>query len=154
MILNLIKGIAGSYIDDMSVDSGEWQTHLRVIKRYLTAIRDSRLTLNLGKCEFGKNSVKYVGHIIGSGRHEFDPGRIQAVVEMRQPVTKKQTRQVLGIFGFFRSYIPDFSTIATPLTDLTRKDKPANVLWPEAHQRAFDDLKTDCVVHRVCPRLT
>ena len=45
------------------------------------------------------------------------------------------------MFGFFRSYIPDFSTLAKPLTDLTRKNEPANVLWTEAHQRAFDELK-------------
>ena len=45
------------------------------------------------------------------------------------------------MFFFFRSYIPDFSTIAKPLTDLTRKKEPANVLWTEAEQRAFDELK-------------
>ena len=85
----------------------------------MTIIRDSGLTLNLGKCGFGKNSAKYVGHIIGSSRHEPDPERMQAVVEMQRPANKKQTREVLGMSGFFRSYIPDFSTIAKPLTDLT-----------------------------------
>ena len=119
--------------------------HLRNMKRYLTAFRDSGLTLKLGKSEFGKNSVKYVGHIIRSGRHEPDPERIQVVVEMPRPITKKQTRQVLGMVGFFRSYIPDFSIIAKPLTDLTRKNEPANVLRTEAHQRAFDELE-----YRLC----
>ena len=98
-----------------------------------TAIRDSVLTLNLGKCEFCKNSVKYIGHIIGSGRHEPDPEHIQAVVKVPRPITKKQTHQVLGMFGFFRSYIPNFSTIAKPLTNLTGKNKPANVPWTEAY---------------------
>ena len=65
-----VKGIAESYVDDMEVHSGDWQTHLRDNKRYLTAIRDSGLTLNIGKCEFGQKSVKYVCHIIGSGRHD------------------------------------------------------------------------------------
>ena len=141
LILKPIKSIAESYVDDMAVHSGDCHTHLRDIKWYLTAIQDFGLKLNLGKCEFGKNSVKYVGHIIGSGRHEPDPERIQAVVEMPRPVTKKQTRQVLGMFGFFRSYISDFSTIAKPLTDLTRKNEPANVLWTKAQQRSFDELK-------------
>ena len=118
MILKPIKSIAESYVDDMAVHSGDWHTHLRDIKRYLTAIRDSGLMLNHGECKFGKNSVKYVGHIIGSGRHEPDPERVQAEVEMQRHTTKKQTRQVLGMFGFFRSYIPDFSTIAKPLTVL------------------------------------
>ena len=109
MILKPIKGIAESYVDDMAVHSGDQQTHLWDIKRYLTAIRDSGLTLSLGKCEFCKNSFKYAGHIIRSCRHEPDSERIQAVVEMHRTVTKKQRRQVLGMFGFFRSYIPDFS---------------------------------------------
>ena len=128
MLLKSIKSIAESYVDDMVFHSGDWHTHLRDIKMYLTAIRDSDLTLNLGKCEFRKHSVKCVGHIFGSGRHEPDPERIQALVEMPRPVTKKQTRQVLGMFGFFLPYIPDFGTIATHLTDLTRKNEPANVL--------------------------
>ena len=89
----------------------------------------------------GKNSVKYVCHIIGSGRHKPDPERIQAAVEMQRPATKKQTCQVLGMFGFFRSYIPHFSNIAKPLIDRTRKNEPANLLWTGAHQRAFDKLK-------------
>ena len=95
----------------MVVHSGDWHIHLRDSKRYLTANRDSGLTLNLGKCEFSKNFVKYVGHSIASGRHEPDPEYIQAVVEMLRPITKKQTHKVLGMFGFFRSYIPDFSTM-------------------------------------------
>ena len=86
----------------MAVHSGDWHIHLRDIQMDLTAIRDSGLTLNR-KCELGKNSVKYVGHIIGLGRHEPDPERIQAVVEMSRPVTKKQTRLVLGMFGFYQS---------------------------------------------------
>ena len=77
MILKPIKDIAESYVDDMAVHCGDWQTHLRDIKRYLTALRDFGLTLNLGKCEFGKISVKYVGHIIGSGRHDPDNERIK-----------------------------------------------------------------------------
>ena len=64
MILKPIKSIAESYVDDMAIHSCDWLIHLRDIKRYLTAIRDSGLTLNLGKCEFDTNSVKYVGHII------------------------------------------------------------------------------------------
>ena len=58
MILKQIKSIAEAYIDDMALQSGDWYTHLLDIKRYLTVIRDSGLTLNLGKCEFGKNFVK------------------------------------------------------------------------------------------------
>ena len=141
MILKPIKSIAGLYIDDMVVHSGNCHTYLRDIKRYLTTIRDSGVTLILGKCELGKNSVKYDGHIVGSGRHEPDPEHIQAVVEMQRPASKKQIRQVFGTFGFFRSYIPDFSTIAKPLIDLTWKNDPANVLWTEAHERAFNELK-------------
>ena len=72
MILKPIKSIAESYVCDMAVHSGDWHTHLRDIKIYLTAIRDSGLTIILAKCEFGKNSVKYVDHIVGSGRHEPD----------------------------------------------------------------------------------
>ena len=146
IILIPIKRIVESYVDDMAVHSDDRQTHLRDIKRYLTAIRDAGLTLILGKCEFRKNSVKYVGHIIRLGWHEPDPECIQAVVEMPRPVTKKQTHQVLGIFGFCRSYIPHFSTIAKPFNDLIGR---MNQLTSEAHQGAFDEL-TDRLCRAPC----
>jgi len=104
----------------------------------------SGLTLKLEKCEFAKPQVTFVGHIIGSGRHGHDPDKVACVVEnMKTHTTKKEVRQVLGFFSYFRSYTRDFAETAKPLTELTKKGVPHQIQWTREHQRAFDKLKSD-----------
>ena len=64
-----------------------------------------------------------------------------AVKNMKVPKTKKQVRQILGFFSYFRDYIPNFSAIAKPLTDLTSKRITNQIPWGCAEQKSFDDLK-------------
>ena len=78
---------------------------------------------------FAKGSIRYVGHILGSGRHGLDPSKVEAVSGLERPVTKEQVRQLLGLFGYFRSYVPMYSEIAKPLTDRTVKSKPNYLLY-------------------------
>jgi len=53
--------------------------------------------------------VKFVGHIIGSGQRRADPNKVSAVKGMKTPETKKQIRQILGFFSYFRDYIANFA---------------------------------------------
>lgn len=104
-------------------------------------MRESGLTLKLEKCKFAMPTVTFVGHCIGSGRHGPDPSKVACVESMKTPITKKEVRQILGFFSYFRSYIDKFAEIAKPLTDLTRKQVPNKFLWTDVHQQAFDLLK-------------
>ena len=125
----------------MAVHSDTLKLHVGHLKCFLDAILKSGLTLNLKKCVFAKGSIRYVGHILGSRRHGLDPSKVEAVSGLKRPVTKKQVRQLLGLFGYFRSYVPMYSKIAKPLTDLTVKSKPNIVVWGQEPQCAFDNLK-------------
>ena len=73
--------------------------------------------------------------------------------ELERPVTMKQVRQLLGLFGYFRSYAPMYSGIAKPLTDLTVKSKPNIVLWRQEQQCAFENLKHKLCNNQCCSRL-
>jgi len=101
------------------------------------------MTLNLKKCEFAKGEVRFVGHLIGSGQRRVDPDRLKAVKDMKIPQSKKQVRQIMGFFSYFRDYIPNFSALAKPLTDLTAKKVPNQIPWGQAEQMAFEKLKTE-----------
>jgi len=107
----------------MSVGLDEWTQHLDPLKRYLTVIQDADLVLHIKKTSFAKPEVKFVGHIIGSGKHRPDPDKLSAVTEMTRPHTKSDVRKIIGFFPYFCSYVPQFAQIAQVLTDLTQKDK-------------------------------
>jgi len=66
-ILHPVRAFADTYVDDISVGSGQWPQHMCHVKQYLQVIGDASITLNLEKCDFGKPEVKLVGHIVGSG---------------------------------------------------------------------------------------
>ena len=141
LILQPIRDFTDSYVDDLSAFSDEFETHLRDLKQFFGTIRSSGLTLNLRKCHFAKPEVKYLGHLIGSGCHRPDPDRLKAVSEMKPPATKKELRQMLGFFSYYRAYVKDFARIAKPLTDLTGKNQPTTLQWGDAQQCAFETLR-------------
>ena len=77
----------------------------------------------------------------GRGTHLTGEQKVEAIRNYPQPTTKKQVHAFLGLAGYYQGFIPHFSHIAMPLTDLTKKLKPDEVLWTEECQVAFDALK-------------
>ncbi len=126
----------------MAVHSDTWQLHLHHLDAYLRVIADSGFTLGLSKCEFAKPKIKFVGHIIGSGYRAVDPDKVhKAVYNLKEPENKKQLRQILGFFSFWRDYIPNFSAIVKPLTDLTAKRVPDRIPFTQQERDALNLLK-------------
>ena len=140
-VLRPIHDFTSSYVDDMAVGSDNWPAHMNHIDRFLTVVKSSGLTLNLLKSEFAKREVKFVGQYVGSGWRRPDPERFKAIRDMSRPVTQKQLRSVLGLFGYFRDYLANYAELAKPLTDLTQKRVPQIIPWGEKEQEAFDCLK-------------
>ena len=67
--------------------------------------------------------------------------KVKAVKEFKQPKTKKDVRVFLGLCGYYRRFIATFSTIATPLSNLTQKEMPNRVIWTEQLETSFQELK-------------
>jgi len=141
IIIQPIRDFCYSFIDDMSVCSDSWDQHLDHLKRYLTVIREAGLVLHMKKTSFAMSEVKFVGHIIGSGKHRPDPDKLSAVAGMSRPETKRDVRRIIGFFSYFRSYLPHFAHTSNVLTDLTQKEKPTKVVWTEVEEKAFQELK-------------
>jgi len=87
--------------------------------------------------------VKFVGHCVGLGTHRPDPQRLEGITKLARPQTKKDLRKVLGVFGYYREYIPHFAQIAKPLTDLTHQKSPNVLPWNDEHQQAFEKLRNE-----------
>ena len=148
-ILNGLNEFAGAYIDDVIVYSKTWGAHLQQLEAVLGKIQEAGLTVKRKKCQFGMAKCGYLGHVIGSGKVCPESAKIEAVRKFEQPTTKTRVRSFLGLTGYYRKFIPDYATLAAPLTDLTRKTKPNQVAWTPECAAAFDQLKDSLCVSPV-----
>ena len=134
---------ADAYLDDISVTSDSWDQHLSHLDWVFGRLETAGATLNASKCHIGSGTVQYLGHQIGSGKVCPVTAKVQAICKIAPPTTKKHLRSFLGTVGFYRRFIPRFSEMAAPLTDLLRGQRKGALeqKWNEQHQRAFDSLK-------------
>ncbi|GBM57954.1 Retrovirus-related Pol polyprotein from transposon 17.6 [Araneus ventricosus] len=135
------RDFSRAYIDDIAIFSNNMSDHLLHLDTILSKLEELQFTVNLQKCSFARPEIKYLGHIVGSGKHQTDPDKIRAIAIMPAPTTKKQLRSVLGLCNYYRDYIPHYAEIALPLTELTKKKVPENLPWSEVHETAFNTLK-------------
>ena len=133
-----IDGCEG-YIDDVVIFSDNWSDHIRQIKRFFQIMREAKLTINLMKSEFGKATVKYLGHIVGQGQVRPLDAKIQTIVKFPVPTSRKELARFLGMAGYYRNFCLNFSEIAAPLTNLL--SKKVKFVWTDDCQLAFDKVK-------------
>jgi len=69
------------------------------------------------------------------------PETVKKILRVPPPHTMKQLRAFLGLASFYRKYVPNFAVIAAPLTDATRKGNPAETVWKDSRDKAFQELK-------------
>jgi len=127
------------YLDDIIIISRTFDKHLELLRETFRRLRDARLRLNSEKCRFCVDRLTYLGHVIDRERIRTDPGKIQAVANWSEPQSVKHIRQFVGMASWYRRFIPNFSTIAAPLTQLTKKN--ARWKWGEGEATAFAQLK-------------
>ena len=108
--------------------------HFRTI---LQQLRKAKLTVKPQKCQLGMADCVYLGHVVGRGVVRPDLSKVDAIQAFSQPATKKQVRAFLGITGYYRKFLPNYSALAAPLTDLTKKNQPTKVTWISDCESAF-----------------
>ena len=144
MMDNLTRGLSestGAYLDDLVIYSSTWNDHFQHVREVLSRLREAGLTAKPRKCQFGMSKCAYLGHVVGNGRVTPDPSKLEAIQAFPTPTTKKQVRAFLGLAGYYRRFIQDFSSVSTPLSDLTRKSAPEKVVWSTQCEKAFAELK-------------
>ena len=141
MVNKLVRDIDGceGYIDDVVIFSDNWSDHIRQIKRFFQIMGEAKLTINLMKSEFGKATVKYLGHIVGQGQVRPLDAKIQTIVKYPIPTSRKELARFLGMAGYYRNFCLNFSDIAAPLTNLL--GKKVKFVWTDDCQLAFDRVK-------------
>ncbi|KAF8091632.1 hypothetical protein N665_0440s0002 [Sinapis alba] len=109
------------------------------LKDVLEDLRKERLFANLGKCTFGTDHVVFLDFVVGADGLRVDEEKIKAIRDWLSPTTVGEVRSFHGLAGFYRRFVPNFSTIAAPLTEVIKKN--AGFKWEQAQEEAFQILK-------------
>ncbi|XP_060799313.1 retrovirus-related Pol polyprotein from transposon opus isoform X1 [Neoarius graeffei] len=151
------------YLDDLIVFGSTLEEHEERLLKVLDRLRDEGLKLSLDKCQFGRTSVNYVGHIVSQDGIATDPSKIEAVVSWPRPQTVTELRSFLGFCGYYRRFVKGFSTLCRPLNELLqgclprkkssssqaadskpsfRPSEPFGPRWSDQCESAFQELKS------------
>jgi len=137
--IEIREGWCKVYMDDILIVAISINELRQRTKKVLDILRKEDLFLKPEKCEFEKTSIDYLGYVISPEHIAMDPKKLSGIVDWPIPRNVRQVRSFLGFGNFYRRFIAGYSTIARPLTLLTRKGQPFD--WTYEQQTAFNLLK-------------
>jgi hypothetical protein len=127
------------FIDDIMVhlrNEDEHTMHLHIV---LQRLHNHHLYAKFSKCDFWLREIKFLGHTISQDGISVDPEKVQEVMNWKPPTIVRQIRSFLGLAGYYRQFIPDFSRIAKPMTELLKKGMKFD--WSQKCEGAFHALR-------------
>lgn len=114
------------FFDDILVYSRSVEDHVQHLQVVFGLLHDNHLAVKLQKCQFEKRELQFLGHIIYEEGVKPDPEKLDAMVRWPLPTTIKGLRGFFGLTGYCRKFIKGYAQVATPLTELLRKE---NFIW-------------------------
>ena len=128
------------YIDDVVIYDTDWGEHVDNVALLFERLSEAGLVVNLAKCDFVKASVQYLGFVVGHGQVAPPRAKVEAIVDFVRPHCRRELQRFLGMIGYYRRFIRNYSTVLAPLTDLLKKD--TRWQWTEACEAAFNAVKS------------
>lgn len=127
------------FLDDILIYSPTAEQHEQDVTAVFELLRKHKLRVKLSKCDFFKEEVEFLGHVVGKGNVRMCPGKVAAITEWPTPRNTHDVRSFLGLSGYYRKFVRDYSKVATPLYALTQAD--TQFVWSDEAQQSLDALK-------------
>ena len=128
------------YIDDLLVVTKDtWEDHLQKVSKVFDRLSEVGLKVNIKKSFFGQGQVEYLGYQITRDGIKPLPKKVEAILRLTPPKTKKQLRRFIGMVNFYRDMWKHRSDTLAPLCELT--SAKAKWKWTEVHQQHFERMK-------------
>ena len=131
-----------SFFDDICVYSETFEQHVQTLDKVFCRLSEAGLTVKPEKLELGFEKISFLGHMVGKGIITPEKSKIEKILNISVPRTKKQVRALIGLISYYAKFIPNFSTIKAVLTDLLKKGKPNKINWTGECQRALELLQS------------
>jgi hypothetical protein len=139
IFMNELDKFVVVFIDNTLIYSKNEAEHAKHLHIVLQHLRDHKLSAKFSKCEFWLDSVKFLGHTISKDGISVDPSKVQEVKDWKPPKSVHQIHSFQGLAGYYRQFIPDFSRIAKPTTELLKKG--FKFVWSEECDKAVHTLR-------------
>ena len=136
-----------TYLDDLLIHSNSIHDHLEHLRKVLHKLREANLKIKLKKCNFLQPKVHYLGYELSSEGLKPQWGKVEAISKFPHPKNADAVRSFLGMCGYYRCYIPQFSSIAKPLTELLKKE--IKFEWTSQCEHSFKKLQEYLTNHPV-----
>lgn len=128
------------YLDDFIVCTKTFDRHIELLNLVANKLNQVGLSIGLKKSKFCMKRLVFLGHVIDRNGIAMDPSRTEAIQNIKRPLNVKQVRRFIGMASWYRKFIPNFATLASPLTSLT-KNNGNDFVWTTQHDEAFLKLK-------------
>lgn len=142
LMIDIFRGYLHKFVlvffDDILVYSKTPQEHVEHVRIVLDILQQHKLYANKKKCQFGTESIEYLGHVVTAKRVAADEGKIQAMKESKEPRNVKELRGFLGLTSYYQKFVQGYGDIARPMTSLLKKNQ---FEWGEKAGLAFQQLK-------------
>ena len=117
------------FLDDILIFSGSYKEHLKHLQQVLILLRHHKLFGKLSKCDFGKSTIHFLGHVVSDKGVATEPDKIKAIKDWSALRNLPELWSFLSLASYYCKFVKSFSKLASPLTDLLAKDKL--YLWEE-----------------------
>ena len=130
---------ADAIIDDVLIYGKTVAEHDQRLKETLERIKNAGIKLNPDKCEYRKEEIEYFGHKISKAGVQPSPERIRAIREMPPPTNVAELRRIIGMITYLGRFVPDLSTIMSPINSLLKSDTAWT--WDQPQIDAYEKVK-------------
>lgn len=127
VLRDYINKICLVYLDDIIILGTSLKEHIENIRKIFKRLKQYNLKIQIDKSEFLRKEVAYLGHIVSQDGIKPNPTKIEAVKNYPIPKTQKEIKSYLGLLGYYRKFIPDFSKLTKPLTKCLKKGNKINI---------------------------
>jgi hypothetical protein len=110
------------FVDDILIYSKNEEEHAKHLRIVLTRLREHPLYAKFNKCAFWLEEIQFLGHVLSAKGIAVDPKKVKDILEWKFPTSVHQVRSFIGLAGYYRRFIPDFSKIVKPITELLKND--------------------------------